>query len=206
MNTKPAVYIAAVDATDAAHRVTEVAAGMAAQSPPAELHIVHVLSLFDAQNGYPGAPPPLTEMLEFGRKRLDEIVALAHQHFDGSITGHLAAGEPWREIVQLAANLDADLVIVGTSDKTGLKRLVLGSVAERVVRKAQCPVLVARRKDYHGRIDSQIAPPCPDCLETQRATDRRELWCARHAKAHPKPHMHYELPEGYGAGSMLIRP
>jgi nucleotide-binding universal stress UspA family protein len=208
MSTKPAVYLAAVDDTNAAPHVTDVASGMAAATSPAELHVIHVIALFaGAGSGYPGAPVgPFTEAMNRGRRRLDEIVALAQERFDGRVVGHLAAGEPWREILQLAANIDADLIVVGTAGRTGLRRLVLGSVAERVTRKAQCPVLVARRKDYHGRVDPQIAPPCPECLAVQRETNRAELWCAQHTQVHPKPHTHYELPEGYGAGSMLIRP
>jgi nucleotide-binding universal stress UspA family protein len=182
----------------AAH-VVDVAAKMAGAMGPAELHLIHVIDV-------PTADAVLTRALEIGRALLDEHCGHASQIFNGRVIGHLAAGEAWREIVQRAADLDVDLVIVGTADRKGLKRLVLGSVAEMVARKAQCPVLVARRKDYHGRIDSQIAPACPECLEVQRQTDRVQLWCEKHAGSHPKPHRHYELPEGYGAGSMLIRP
>jgi nucleotide-binding universal stress UspA family protein len=189
------VYIAAIDSTDSAAHVVEVAAGVARALGPAELHIIHVL-----------AHPAQSHALDSGRALLDEHCAKAQKLFDGTVIGHLAAGEPWQEILQRAADLDADLVVVGTTDRRGLKRLVLGSVAERVTRRAQCPVLVARTKDYHTRLDSQIAPACPECLATQRETDRRELWCAKHAATHPKPHQHYELPEGYGAGSMFIRP
>jgi hypothetical protein len=74
------------------------------------------------------------------------------------------------------------------------------------MRRAQCPVFVARRKDPESRVDMQVAAPCPDCLATQRATNRDHLWCDRHQAHHPKPHSHYELPESYGAGAMLIRP
>jgi hypothetical protein len=148
----------------------------------------------------------LTERIEAGCALLDGLSAEARGRFEGRVVGHIAAGDAWREIVQLASNLRADLVVVGTTDRKGLKRLVLGSVAERVVRKAQCPVLVARRTDYHTHVDPQILPPCPDCLETQRKTNREKLWCARHDATHPHGAVHYELPEGYGAGSMLIRP
>lgn len=206
MSSDISVYVAGVDATESASHVVEVAAKMATSLGPAELHLVHVIEV-PAADSFAGATgATLTSALERGRALLDEHCGRAMQIFDGRVVGHLAAGEAWREIVQRAADLDADLVIVGTADRKGLKRLVLGSVAERVTRKAQCPVLVARRKDYHGRIDSQIAPACPECLEVQRKTDRAQLWCEQHAMNHPKPHRHYELPEGYGAGSMLIRP
>ena len=198
MSSQNTVYLAAIDATESAAHVVDVAAQMACAMGPAELHLIHVIDV-------PTADAVLTRALEIGRALLDEHCGRASQIFDGRVIGHLAAGEAWREIVQRAADLDVDLLVVGTADRKGLKRLVLGSVAEMVMRKAQCPVLIARRKDYQGRV-SQIAPACADCLELQRKTDRVQLWCEKHAGSHPKPHRHYELPEGYGAGSMLIRP
>jgi nucleotide-binding universal stress UspA family protein len=56
---------------------------------------------------------------------------------------HALKGKPHVEICQLAADLDADLIIIGTRGQTGLRHLALGSTAERVVRHAPCPVLVS---------------------------------------------------------------
>lgn len=56
----------------------------------------------------------------------------------------LLAGAPAHEIVRHARELRADLVVVGTHGRKGVERFFLGSVAERVVREAQCPVLVVR--------------------------------------------------------------
>ena len=57
----------------------------------------------------------------------------------------LLLGEPAREIVQLAAQEDVDLVVMGTHGRTGLSRLLMGSVAETVVRRAHCPVLTVKQ-------------------------------------------------------------
>jgi nucleotide-binding universal stress UspA family protein len=51
---------------------------------------------------------------------------------------------PWQEIVERAKDLHADLIVMGTQGRTGLQHVLLGSVAEKVVRLAPCPVLVAR--------------------------------------------------------------
>jgi nucleotide-binding universal stress UspA family protein len=59
----------------------------------------------------------------------------------------LLAGRPAHEIVALAEARGIDLVVVGTHGRTGLRRAVLGSVAEHVVRSAPCPVLVFRRHE-----------------------------------------------------------
>jgi nucleotide-binding universal stress UspA family protein len=56
----------------------------------------------------------------------------------------LVAGDPATEIVRWAQEHGCDLVVVGTHGRVGIPRLVLGSVAERVVRRSACPVLIAR--------------------------------------------------------------
>jgi nucleotide-binding universal stress UspA family protein len=53
-------------------------------------------------------------------------------------------GVPWDEIARLAAEEHADMIVMGTQGRTGLDRLLLGSVAERVIRRAPCPVLTVR--------------------------------------------------------------
>jgi universal stress protein A len=65
------------------------------------------------------------------------------------IVTHLRVGDPAREIAQLAVDLDADAIVVGTHGRRGIARLVLGSVAERVLRYATCPVLVVCPKRHH---------------------------------------------------------
>jgi len=53
-------------------------------------------------------------------------------------------GVPYREIVDMARDIQADLIIMGTHGRTGVPHLLLGSVAERVVRLAPCAVMVVR--------------------------------------------------------------
>jgi nucleotide-binding universal stress UspA family protein len=56
-------------------------------------------------------------------------------------------GVPFRQIIETAADADVDLIVMGTHGRTGVQHWMLGSVAERVVRMAPCPVLVARKAD-----------------------------------------------------------
>jgi hypothetical protein len=72
--------------------------------------------------------------------------------------------------------------MVGTHERTGVKRLLVGSVAEAVVRKASCPVIVVRPKDYSAHVPPEIEPPCPECLRMQRETAGARLWCERHSQ------------------------
>jgi nucleotide-binding universal stress UspA family protein len=56
----------------------------------------------------------------------------------------LVSGSPAETIVELAAAEEVDLIVMGTHGRTGLRRLLMGSVAEAVIREAPCPVLVYR--------------------------------------------------------------
>jgi nucleotide-binding universal stress UspA family protein len=59
---------------------------------------------------------------------------------------HIAANFPAEEAAALAGKLGADLIVIGTRGVTGLKHVFLGSVAERTVRLAPCPVLTVKRE------------------------------------------------------------
>jgi len=56
----------------------------------------------------------------------------------------LAEGDPASEILKVARQRHCDMIVMGTHGRTGLRHLLMGSVAERIVRKASCPVLTAR--------------------------------------------------------------
>lgn len=61
---------------------------------------------------------------------------------------HVPSGKPAEEIVNLAKDLETDLIVISTNGYQGLKHLVMGSTAEKVVRAAPCPVLVVREKEH----------------------------------------------------------
>jgi universal stress protein A len=61
---------------------------------------------------------------------------------------NLLSGIPYIEIINRATALRADLIVIGTHGRTGMKHLLIGSVAERVVRTAPCPVLTVRHPDH----------------------------------------------------------
>jgi nucleotide-binding universal stress UspA family protein len=58
----------------------------------------------------------------------------------------LTQGVPYDQIVKTAENVNADLVVMATHGRTGMRHVLLGSVAERVVRLAPCPVLTVRSR------------------------------------------------------------
>jgi nucleotide-binding universal stress UspA family protein len=71
----------------------------------------------------------------------------AHRAGVPTIEVELTEGTPYVEIVKLACQGDFDLIVMGTHGYTGIKHVLLGSVAEKVVRKAPCAVFVVRRGD-----------------------------------------------------------
>jgi len=191
------VVLAAVNASSQEQEVVRVGANFACSIPGGELHLLHVVE--DLPPPMPLVPVPIglgvttTELVAAARARLDKVTAAARAQFGGRIVEHLAAGSAWKQVLQLAIDLQADLVLVGTHGRTGVKRMVLGSVAEAVVRRASCPVIVVRPKDYHASVPPEIEPACPDCLQTQRETGGERLWCAQHGGGDERRgHIHYE--------------
>ena len=81
------------------------------------------------------------------QRKFDSLVE--HRNCDGlSIQTMIKAGSPFYEIIQLAGTEDCELIIMGTHGHGPLQHVLMGSVAEKVVRKAKCPVLVVR-PDQH---------------------------------------------------------
>ncbi|MEZ4370473.1 MAG: universal stress protein [Polyangiaceae bacterium] len=99
---------------------------------------------------------------------------------------HVMVGEPSEVIRDFESDIDAELVVVGTHGRKGLSRLLLGSVAEHVVRACTAPVLVV-----HNAPDvPAIEPPCPDCLSIRQASGFQKLWCANHQR-NDRPHAYH---------------
>jgi nucleotide-binding universal stress UspA family protein len=198
------VILAAIDGSAATDHVVASAARFSRTIAGAELHLLHTVDrVADAEHSALGDTFADEEI----RRRLfvEAAATRARELGVARVVIHLIDAQPARGILQLAANIQADLVLVGTHGRKGVARFVMGSVAEEVMRKASCPVLVVREKDY-AAVAQEIEPPCPDCLEIQRSTSGAKTTCARHARHHPRAHLHYELAEPFAAGSMFVRP
>ena len=112
-----------------------------ARDTGATLLIVHVEEPPLAYGGgemYYGVPDPdQTELL----KMLEAVVPTdPNVNFEH----RLVSGDPSDAVVRLAEEEHADLIVMGTHGRTGLKRLLMGSVAEAIVRRAKCPVLTLK--------------------------------------------------------------
>jgi nucleotide-binding universal stress UspA family protein len=203
-STNRTALVAAIDATPLTDEVIAKSCELARNLPGAELHVVYAIEFVATpEMGFVSSP---TEIVDSGRAVLNRVTAKAGELFGGRVIGHLAVGRAYREILQLATDLEADVIVVGSHGKRAVERFLVGSVSEQVVRKAHCPVLVVRPKEYVADVP-EIEPPCGECVATRQATKGASLWCARHTKTrHLHSHTFYESPPSFGLGSQLIRP
>ena len=83
------------------------------------------------------------ELKADGQRYINYVLGLAKKAGVKS-TSLIAKGRPFEQIVHLANGLDMDLIVLGTYGRRGPERILLGSVAERVIEYANCPVLVVK--------------------------------------------------------------
>lgn len=133
-----------------------------------ELHVVHVTRLpfvpvgveFGWEDRDPGAS--LAEESERLRQYVEhELAATGARPGLERVTLHVKVGHPAEGIARLAAEVDADMIVLGTHGRRGMRRWILGSVAEATIRIAGCPVLVVRRKAHESAQREQAARQKP---------------------------------------------
>jgi nucleotide-binding universal stress UspA family protein len=201
---KPYVIVVGIDYSETGELAFDKALELSLERPRAEVHVLHVMPLNlpllapeleitrkPATAAIGEAAARLTEHVEKKlatfRKGRESDAALAELR----VVPHLRTDSPATEVAQLAADLEADLVVVGTHGRRALARLFVGSVAEVTVRLAPCPVLVVRPKMRPAPIPA-IEPPCPRCLEERAKSAGRELWCEQHREQHGQRHTYHQ--------------
>lgn len=133
----PTVILLATDGSEEAQIAARMAAGIAVGTG-SELHLVYVA-------GTGGADPRVYERMRRSSRALLDEQADKMRDAGAKITQrHLRNGRPEQEIVALADELGAGLIVMGGRGLGGMKRALIGSVSDSVVRHAHCPVLVAR--------------------------------------------------------------
>lgn len=142
--------LVAVDFSPPAERAESLAAGLA-RPAGATIELMHVLE---------GAPeyalrvvPEIARLEAKARERVVERLKARKEALEASgldVQTYLAEGSPDEQITQHAAASKADLIVMGTHGHRGLDHLTLGSVAERTLRLAPCPVLTTRPPESEG--------------------------------------------------------
>jgi nucleotide-binding universal stress UspA family protein len=119
-----------------------------ARRQQAAMHLLHVIDDASFATAYPDGfyvelPGLRAQLTDEATRRLQEMAALCVEA--GVIaTIEIAVGRPARAVTETAKASGADLIVMGTHGRSGFAHLVLGSVAERVVRTAPCAVLTVR--------------------------------------------------------------
>jgi nucleotide-binding universal stress UspA family protein len=140
MNARTILY--ATDFSQSSEAALEYASSLA-RDQSARLLIVHVEEPAPAYGaGEYMVPPPSGE----AKRELARLLAhIVPAQGEVPYTHRLLLGDPASEIIKVATNEDVELIVMGTHGRTGLVRLLMGSVAETVVRRAECPVLTIKQ-------------------------------------------------------------
>jgi len=93
---------------------------------------------------FPSSPPE-TVRRDYHEEALVQLHDLVPASFTGSWEAQVTAGDPAEAIVRMVEELGIDLIVMATHGRTGLPHILLGSVAEKVLRHAPCPVLTVRQ-------------------------------------------------------------
>jgi nucleotide-binding universal stress UspA family protein len=128
-----------------------------------KLHVLHVtqnsyVNTFGAQNWVAIAPDLQQQIEEDARRRLTDLLIDSDKSDPETIPVILTASSPALAIIDYAKEHSIDLVVMGTHGRGAIAHLVMGSVAERVVRFAPCPVLTVRHPEHEFvRPDALVA-------------------------------------------------
>lgn len=121
----------------------------------APFHVLHVVCAIDPHEANPRVPHHGRIDFRYAEQVQEAMTAVIAQEVRAAeVTAsvqffvHARIGKPADEILSLAREVGADLIILGSKGLTGVDRIVLGSVSERVVREAGCTVEVTRPKRY----------------------------------------------------------
>jgi nucleotide-binding universal stress UspA family protein len=113
----------------------------------AEVHVLHVIGEFaDRRKGMIQPEAMILLEREVEIQAIREMEEFCKEKFNGEIpyTTEVVMGLPFQEIIKRAGELSADLIVVGTHGRTGLEQVIVGSTAERLVRRSPVPVLTVR--------------------------------------------------------------
>lgn len=134
------------DFSHSGHAALSRALKLAARAP---WHVLHIVAVIDPHWAFPAVPAKHVDDTYPARVR-EAVVALVHREAQGpiSFTVHARTGKPVKQILAVARDVNAELIIVGSRGVTGVERAIVGSTSERIAREAHCTVEIARENTY----------------------------------------------------------
>jgi nucleotide-binding universal stress UspA family protein len=152
MSTHVSPVVVGYDFSHSGRAALHRAVTLAGRAP---FHVLHIVCVVDPKDPIPSIPSYNGVDYMYAARVQEALAAEVQQELDhadvrGSVHFfvHARIGKAAEEILLLAREVGADLIIVGSKGMTGLERLILGSTSEHVVREAGCTVEVARPKQY----------------------------------------------------------
>ncbi len=151
MSIFPTKVLLATDGSEEATLAATTAADIA-EKTGSELHLVHARQMALFVDESPTERMEVTKSMEQTLKEAAQRVLDAQveqiMRAGGNVTQtHIRLGRPDKEIVALANELNAGLIAMGSRGMSGIRRALMGSVSDSVVRHAHCPVLVVRKEE-----------------------------------------------------------
>ncbi|MET0386979.1 MAG: universal stress protein [Polyangiales bacterium] len=164
---QPYVILVALSFDQTGELALREAARLAELHPASELHVVHVVP--EVGPVYASRERrSLERRLARAPAEIRSYVQHVWPELSCKVIAHLRVGVPAHAILRTAEDIHAEVVVVGTHRRSGMKKLMLGSVAEQVMHEAHCPVFFAMPKAYAPR------PPAPLRLDTITRGRRRK--------------------------------
>ena len=159
----PKVVLAATDFSDVSFKA--VTQGLwVAQQADAEFHLLHVMDSRHLPEGViskiPQGSSLQQEISEEVKQRLDALLD-SLQADRSRIQVHWSQGTPWKEVGRMAQHLAADLIALGTVGRSGIKGLLLGNTAEKVLGTCDCSILTVKPDGFVSPIDPAFWPLHP---------------------------------------------
>lgn len=205
MNDAPYIVLVGMDFSELADRAFVEALDLATRRENVEVHVVSMLHppavSGDVTNGF-YSPVAEIDPLERAFERLQahiqvrlelfvEQLAASGRQVSARVVSHVRLDDLGMGIAQLASELNANLIVVGTHGRRGLARMLMGSIAETTMRYARCPVLVIPHSEKPAEIE--IEPACPECLSARVESGNGQLWCAQHRQRHGRRHTYHQV-------------
>jgi len=139
-------FLVPLDFSEYANQALDYAINLASKLG-ARLTLLHVVQSLPMGGVDMGITLPYTYIEDLEAEITESMNDYLRRVTAAGLEGEVAVvhGVPFHEIIETAKTKQADLIIMGTHGRTGLQHVLLGSVAEKVVRLAPCPVLVVRQ-------------------------------------------------------------
>ncbi len=154
--------LAPVEFDETSHAAIDTASRIAAAND-GMVFLLHVVPMVVAPTGMPNYVDIYKDQEKIAREKLEGIVQRRPPDVKYELMTRI--GDPAHEILTAERHVAADLIVLATHGRKGVKRVLLGSVAEAVLREATCPVLTVRRGEADAHVVGRWMTPQPITTE-----------------------------------------